>query len=316
MVMLEHSGQFLYADLVSGGANRPIWSRKQIEQVIGYILVAPLLCWMLVVLIYPIFSLLALSLTNTRIIGAPASFIAAENYVATLQSAPFWASVARSLVWLLGNIFLGTVVALAAALLLRQSWLLARHARVWILLPWVIPTVAVSVIWQWMLNTNYGVINIALQHLAITSAPLNIFGSRQLAMVGVIVANTWHWFPLSAVVMFGAMHNIPADLYEAAQIDGANSWQQFRHITLPSIEKVLFALGLVGGLWTLNVFDTIYLITRGGPSDATQTLPVLIYDTAFKGQRIGLAAAMSVVAICLLAALATLYARIAAPKEE
>lgn len=314
--MLEHSGLFLYSGSMAGAGRHSLWSRKRVEQAIGYMLVAPLLCWMLVVLIYPIFSLLALSFTNTRIIGAPSSFIAAENYVSTLQSAPFWASVGRSLTWLLGNIFLGTIVALAAALLLRQSWRLATQARVWILLPWVIPTVAVSVIWQWMLNTNYGVINIALQHLAIIDAPLNVFGSRQLAMVGVIVANTWHWFPLSAVVMFGAMHNIPAELYEAAQIDGANSWQQFRHITLPSIEKVLFALGLVGGLWTLNVFDTIYLITRGGPSDATQTLPVLIYDTAFKAQRIGQAAAMSVIAICLLAILATLYARIAAPKER
>ncbi|MDQ0475306.1 carbohydrate ABC transporter permease [Labrys wisconsinensis] len=289
--------------------------RRAYAPLIGYALLAPLVLWMLVVLVYPIGNLLALSLTDTRIVGAPSAFVGLDNYQATLLSARFWSAVQRSIVWLLGNVVLGTVVAFAAALLLRQSWRPAQQARVWILLPWVIPTVAVAVIWQWMLNANYGVINFVLTALDVIAAPLNVFGSKELTMAGTIIANTWHWFPLSAVVIFGAMQNIPQELYEAARLDGASAWAQFRFITLPATAKTMFALGLVGGLWTLNVFDTIYLVTRGGPADATLTLPVLIYETAFKGLRIGQAAAMSVVAIGLLAALATAYARLMAPKE-
>lgn len=283
---------------------------------IGYLLVAPLVIWLFTILVYPIGNLISLSLTNTRVVGGPSQFVGLANFQTILSSLPFWNAVGRSVIWLLGNVALGTVVAFAAALLLRHNWHPARQARVWVLLPWVIPTVAVAVIWQWMLNANYGVINIILQNLGIISGALNVFGSKEFAMLGTIISNTWHWFPLSAVVMYGAMQNIPKELYEAAAIDGANGWAQLRYITLPSISKALYALGLVGGLWTLNVFDTIYLITRGGPADATMTLPVYIYESAFKGLRIGQAAAMSVVAICLMAFAAAVYAKFMAPTEE
>lgn len=291
------------------------WNRRY-GTVVGYALLVPIVLWILLVLVYPVVNTLYLSLTSTRIIGSPYTLVGLKNYQTVLESAQFWGGLLLSVVWLVGNILLQTVAAFVAALLLRQSWRLARQARIWVLLPWVIPTVAVAVIWQWMLNSNYGVISYLLTALGVIATPLNVFGSTDGALGGLIVTNTWHWFPLSAVVIFGAMQTIPADMYDAAKVDGAGVWSQFRYITLPSLKKVMFALGLVGGLWTFNILDVIYLITRGGPSDATTTLPVAIYYAAFKSFRIGEAAAMTIVAIVLLAVAAMIYVKLMAPRED
>jgi len=297
------------------GPLRRMWTRSY-PALVGYALLAPLVAWIFLILFYPVGNTVLLSFTDTRIVGAPHRDVGLANYQAVLQSGAFWDATLKSIVWLAGNVLLQTAMAFAAALLLGQSWRLARQARIWVLLPWVIPTVAVAVIWQWMLNANYGVVGYILQALHVIAEPLNVFGSREGALPGTIVANAWHWFPLSAVVLFGAMQTIPRELYEAARVDGASSWGQFRFITFPMLRKVMFALGLVGGLWTFNVLDVIYLITRGGPAGATTTLPVVIYDTAFKSFRIGQAAAMSVVAIVLLAVAAALYVRFMSPRED
>ena len=205
---------------------------------------------------------------------------------------------------------------LPTALLLSEGWWLARQARVWVLLPWVIPTVAVAVIWQWMLNTNYGIVSYLLQEIGITTEPINIFGSATGALPGLIVVNSWRWFPLAAIFIFAAMQTIPSHLYEAANIDGAGPLSRFRYITMPMLRNVLFALGLVGGLFTSNVLDVIYLITRGGPAEASTTLPVVIYDTAFRAFRNGQAAAMSVLAILLLGIAVMLYLKFMSPPRD
>jgi multiple sugar transport system permease protein len=181
--------------------------------------------------------------------------------------------------------------------------------------PWVIPSVAVAIIWQWMLNSNYGVVSHVLQAAHIISQPLNVFGESGSALFALILVNAWHWFPLSAVIVLGALQTIPDELYEAASIDGAGPWRTFWQITFPLLGKVLFALGLVGTLWSFNIVDSIYLITRGGPADASTTAPVYIYNEAFKSFHAADAAAASVVSIVLLGAFALLYMRFARPKE-
>jgi multiple sugar transport system permease protein len=290
--------------------------RRRYPKLVGYVLLAPLAIWILLVLVYPIVNTLFLSLTDTGVIGSPSDVVGAANYQRILGSGDFWAAVLRSAAWLVGNVVVQTILAFATALFLNQAWWLARQARIWVLLPWVIPTVAVAVIWQWLLNTNYGIVPYLLQALHVISAPLNVFGSATGALPGLIVTNSWHWFPLSTVFIFGAMQTIPPELYEAASIDGAGALAQFRFITMPMLSSTLFALGLVGGLWTSNVLDIIYLITRGGPVDATTTLPVEIYDTAFRAFRVGQAAAMSIVAIVILGVAAVTYVKLMAPRED
>ncbi len=294
---------------------RQLWTRSY-PHMVGYALVAPLALWIFLILVYPVFNTLWLSTTDTRIIGGSFRFVALDNYGAVLGSAEFWRGILLSIAWLVGNSIVQTVAAFGAALLLRQTWRLARQARIWVLLPWVVPTVAVAVVWQWMLNSNYGIINHALQAIGVITTPLNVFGSPVGALPGLILTNSWHWFPLPAVVIFGAMQTIPASLFEAAKVDGAGSIAQFRFITLPMIAPTLFVLELVGNLWTFNVLDVIYYITRGGPSDASLTAPVDLYYTAFKAWRIGEAAAMSVVVLALLAIASVVYVRFLKPRDQ
>lgn len=283
---------------------------------IGYALLAPLALWIALILVYPLINTIGLSLTNMRVVGSPSSFVGLDNYATVLASDDFWHGLLLSLLWLLGNSIVLTIVPFAVALFLRQPWRPARQARIWVLLPWVVPTVAVAVSWQWMLNSNYGVVNHLLEATGIISAPLNVFGSADLSLIGLILTNSWHWFALPAVVIFGAMQTIPSDIYEAAKVDGATNTQTFRHITLPMIAKVLFALELVGNLWTFNVLDIIFFITRGGPADATMTLPMELYYKAFKAWRMGEAAAMAVIVLILLTIVCAVYVKRFRPRED
>jgi multiple sugar transport system permease protein len=289
----------------------PAWRRHAF----AYVLVAPLALVMLVVIAYPLFNTVQLSLTDAAIIGGPAKFVGLDNYGDVLKDGAFWSAVRRSAIWLVGNMVMQTLLAFGAALLLNRNGWVARRARVWLMFPWVIPSVAVAIIWQWMLNSNYGVVSHVLEVANVISSPLNVFGQESSSLFALILVNAWHWFPLSAVIVLGALQTIPEELYEAATVDGAGAWRTFWQITFPLLGRVLFALGLVGTLWSFNIMDTIYLITRGGPADASTTTPVFIYNEAFKSFHAADAAAASVVSIVLLGIFAALYLRFARPKE-
>lgn len=294
------------------------WSRRRVygSPALGYLMVLPLVICMLLIIGYPLVNAVLLSLRNEAIMGSPSHFIGLGNYATIVASAEFWTAMGRSAIWMFGNLLVQALLAFGAAILLSgRSWI-ARHARVWVLLPWVIPTVAIAVIWKWLLNSSYGVVNKLALVLHFIDHPLNVFGERGPALAALILVNSWHWFPLGAVIIFGAMQTVSSEIYEAARIDGANAWQAFWRITFPLLDKVLFALGLVGSLWTFNILDTIYLITKGGPSAASTTAPIFIYDTAFEAFRSSQAAAASVISVIVLAIAAVCYVRFARPKER
>jgi multiple sugar transport system permease protein len=131
-----------------------------------------------------------------------------------------------------------------------------------------------------------------------------------------MLINSWRWFPFNAVILLAALQRIPQELYEAAAVDGASVVQKFWHITMPGLRPVLFVMGLIGTLLSFNVFDVIWLLTGGGPSQATTTLPVLIYETAFKKYRLSQAAAMSVMTGIILLVFAALFIRLMSPPAE
>jgi multiple sugar transport system permease protein len=285
------------------------------QHLLGYVLVAPLVLVMLGVIGYPLINTILLSLQNQGVVGSESSFVGLQNYTDALGDGTFWAAIGRSGIWLVGNLIVQTVIAFVAAILIggRGRW--ARASRTWLLIPWVIPTVAVAVIWQWLSNSNYGIVPKAASALGIDGLG-SPFGDSALAFPALILMNSWHWFPLGAVVIYGALQTIPAEIYEAARVDGANAWRMFWRITFPLLQPVLFALGLVGSLWSFNIVDSIYLVTKGGPADSSTTAPVYIYQKAFNQFQASDAAAISVITIILLAAVAFFYIRLAKPKED
>jgi multiple sugar transport system permease protein len=289
------------------------------QVVTGYLYVLPLLLWLAGTILYPLFSTFHLSVLDIKIIGSGGKFVGLENYLRVLQLSRFWAALWRSLIWVLGNAILQTLLAFVTALILQQRFRGRNFARVWVILPWIVPTVVVVVIWRWLLTASGGIINYLLLSLELVAKPVGFFSTGGRAFASVIAINSWRWFPFVTVILLAALVRIPRELYDAAGVDGASRWQQFLHITLPGLQPVLFVMGLVGTLLSFNVFDVVWLLTGGGPASGTTTLPVLIYDTAFKKYRLSQAAAMSVIVGIILLTFAAVFIHYMAPsldKEE
>lgn len=284
------------------------------KHLLGYSLITPVVVIMVIAIGLPLVNSLWISFQNQRVIGGDSEFVGFDTYVFILEDPGFWSALGRSGTWVLANLVIQTILAFATALLLQSKGWWARSARVWVMLPWVIPTISVVIIWQWMLNSNYGVIHWALREIGIDLG--SPFSDPGVVLLSIILVNSWHWFPLATVVIYGALATVPEETLEAAKIDGANNWQTFFSVTLPIINPILFALGLVGSLWSFNVLDSIYLITEGGPVDATTTMPVYIYNTAFGAFRSSEAAAASVLTVLVLVIAASLFIRFARPKED
>ncbi|GIV79047.1 sugar ABC transporter permease [Litorilinea aerophila] len=293
--------------------SRPTAHSRRI--LLGYLLVAPLLLWLAGTILYPLLSAVLLSLQDIKIIGTPGAWVGTDNYARALADSRFWQALGRSGLWVLANGVLQTVAAFATALILNQRFPGQKMARVWIILSWIVPTVVVVIIWRWLLSSS-GVVNYLLVSLGLLDGPMGFFSTRNSAAMSVVAINAWRWFPFMAVMVLAGLQNIPRELYEAAAVDGAAAVQMFFRITLPLLQPVLFVLGLVGTLLSFNVFDIIWLLTGGGPSGATTTLPVLIYETAFTRYRLSQAAAISVLSGLLLMIFAILFIRFMSPREE
>jgi multiple sugar transport system permease protein len=275
----------------------------------GYLLVGPLVVWLLITIVVPLVYSVYMSFTDAGIIGTEASFTGLENYATVLGDTEFRSAFGRSLIWAVGGAVVQTVLAFAAALALNQAFRGRRFARTWIILSWIIPTIVIAILWRWMLNASYGIVNFFVTTLGVSDAPIDFMGSPKWALPTLIMINAWRWFPFLALLILAGLQSIPGEVYEAAEVDGANATQRFFMITMPMLQPVMYVVGLIGTLWAFQIFDVIWLMTQGGPSGTTQTLPVLIYDRAFNGFAMGEASAISVLLCVFLLIFSVLYIR-------
>lgn len=279
------------------------------SKALAFALVAPALLFLAATLGWPLVQAVQLSLQDVRVIGAPGNFVGLDNYERVLANPAFWSAARLSLVWVVANAVLQTVLALAVALVLNEKFPGVRIARTWVILTWIVPTVVVVVIWRWLFSTSGGMINPLLIQAGIVERPVGFFATPWTALATLVFINSWRWFPFIALMMLAGLTRIPDELYEAARIDGASPWQRFRRITWPLLAPTLGVLAVIGTLLSFNVFDIIWLLTSGGPAGGSRTLPVLIYETAFKGYRLSEAATISVLATLMLMAFAIVATR-------
>jgi multiple sugar transport system permease protein len=284
--------------------------------ILPFLLVAPLTVWILATIFIPLVIVIKESMFSTGLVGTKGSFVGFTNYKETLLSTDYWGAFGNSMIWILGNNILQTVLAFSTALLLRAETRFTKWTRIWMIIPWVIPTIVVGIIWQWIFNGSYGILNRILLSLHVIAKPINLLGDNLRSMPTVIFINSWHWFPFVAVILLAGLSVIPQEMYEAAEVDGASKWQQFLAITLPSLGVIMFSVGLVGTLWAFNIFDLVYILTRGGPAGATTTVPVFIYQQAFQSFRIGQASATTIITAFLLLVIVALFIKLGSPKEE
>jgi multiple sugar transport system permease protein len=243
------------------------------------------------------------------------SWVGLTNYARVLSDGTFWSSALVSMGWLFGNLVLQSALPMLVALFLNKEFRGRDIARTLILTPWIIPTIVCAIMWRWMLEPSVGIVN-NIMALVLGARPVPFLGSLKLALSTIIGINTWKFSPLGIVLLVAALQTIPKELYEAARIDGASGWQEFKNISFPLVGKVVWFVSLLGAIWVFNVVDLIWLLTEGGPGSVTQTVPVLVYRTAFKLFNMGSASAMAVTVSVFLILLGVLYFRVFQPKDE
>jgi multiple sugar transport system permease protein len=286
-----------------------VGARERSAATYGIALMAPLLAWLFLTIALPLGYAVYLSLTDTGIVGAGAEFIGLDNYGRVLGDGAVLSAFGRSVLWAVGGAVVQSILAVATALVLNQHFRGRGVARTWVILSFIVPTIVIAILWRWMLNTGFGIVNWVLTTVGIVDEPVDFLGSASLALPTVVGINAWRWFPFLALIVLAGLSTIPNNVYDAARVDGASRWQVFRTIELPLLQPVLFVVGLLGTLWSFNIFDVIWLLTQGGPADATQTLPVLIYQRAFDGFALGEASAIAVLFALFLLVFSALYLR-------
>lgn len=272
------------------------------ERLLGYALIAPVAILILLLIAYPFFNAIWLSLTE-KMVGYPAHFVGLKNYVALWESARFRIVAWNSVVYTVGSIGAKVVIGLAMAAALQKAVHGNQLLRGFLLLPWVIPTVVIALTWRWLLDLYRGLFNVGLHDVGIIGGGIHWLGNPDLAMLSVIMANVWRGFPFFGVSFLAAMQTVPQDLYDAASVDGASAWQQFWRISLPSIKGVVAIVTLLSTIWTLNDFNIVYIMTRGGPGAATHIFATYSYELGIQSQRWGMAMAASMYSLPVIALL-------------
>ena len=237
---------------------------------------------MLVFYAYPLYRNIDLSLRNYTIrsfINGNASFIGFQNYVTAFHNPTFWPAFIHTFVFTIVSLIFQFSIGLALAVFFIRRFPLSTTLRALFLIPWLLPLIVSASTWSWMFNSDSGVINSALSWFGI--GPVNWLTSPQWALISVIIANIWIGVPFNLVVLYSGLQNIPADVYEAASLDGATGWKAFWRITFPLLRPVSAITVLLGFVYTLKVFDIIWIMTKGGPGDASTTLATWSYRLGF-----------------------------------
>lgn len=281
----------------------------------AYIINAPLIIYLACVLLGPILWGIWMSFTN-KTIGGEATFIGIQNYIDLLSDKEYRRSILNTLVFtgisIVGKCFFGILMALALNIKFKGR----NIVRALLMIPWTLPNIVAVLNWRWIFNSTGGIANHLLKSLHIIDKDLIWFGSAGLAMATVIIANIWRGTPFFGVSILAKLQTISKDGYEAAAIDGANMWQRFRYITLPEIKDVILLSTLMSTIWTLNEFESIWLLTGGGPNGSTEVMNVFSYQTAMKSMMLGKGIAVSILAMPVLILLISLLTRKMIGKED
>lgn len=289
---------------------------------IAYFFIAPAVIATAVLVFYPLINGVYLSFTNanqlnsSKIIGdtyTPATyeFIGLANYNSILNNPvyKFWQVFSQTLIWTFFNIVPHIGIGLALALLLNRPIRGRGIYRMLLIVPWAVPSYISAFAWRFLYNGEYGFLNNFIRSLGGNAVPW--LSDQNWAMFAVILANTWLAIPFNMVTILGGLQSIPGDLYEAAEVDGANSWQKFTGITLPMLRPVLMTATLLGVIWTFNSFNIIFLVSEGGPFQTTEILATWAWRYGFnQNPQYGIAAAYSVIILLVLIVFSGSYIRI------
>ena len=273
-----------------------------------YYLVAPAVIFMLVIVAYPILNSFYMSLMDYKLFKiSDIHFVGLDNYIAVLQDPVFRQSLWNTLWWVGLGVFFQFFFGLILALLLNEKFRGRGIVRSLILVPWVTPGILIGLMWTWMYDGNYGVINDVLVKLHVLDQYVPWLAQSDTALLSVIVTIVWQGIPFFAIMLLAGLQTIPRELYEAAEVDGASPWKSFWMITLPMLTPTIFVTTLLRIIWVANSVDVIFAMTGGGPGYSTLTLSVYTFVKARTALDFGYASTMSIYLTLILSVVLLIY---------
>ncbi len=287
-------------------ANRRLLTK---EARLAYLLLLPAVVCVFGFMVYPLVYVVMMSIFRTNRLGWLQNFVGLANFIDVMGDFEFWRVTGRSLFWTLLAVSLKTFLGMIIALLLNVEYRGRKIARMLFIAPWA-SSVPISVLlWSWVYNPQFGLLNHTLRITGISANPPIWLGYPISGFIAAIWVDIWIGIPFMALVFLSGMQSIPDELYESADLDGVTGFQKFIYITLPSIVRILQISTLLSALWTFNDFNSIYILTGGGPVNTTDILITSIYKNAFVYARFDRAAVMAVITFFILTALSVVYAR-------
>ena len=277
--------------------------------ILGVVLIAPTVLTFCAVIVYPLVAAIYLSFFSIYTPTMEGHWVGLENYASLLQSGEFWRSLYNNIVWTIGTLSLQIVFGILVAMMLHQNMVFRSLARSLVLFPYFLSTVVAVLVWKWLLNDLYGIINHMLMWSGLIDMPIDWLGKMPNAMMSLIFIGAWKYFPFVVIAVLARLQSIPEELYEAAKIDGAGWFSRFTDVTLPQLKEILVVIILLRTIWDFKEFDLINLITGGGPIISTQTLPLMVYKEAFALNQMGAASAVAVLMMLVMLVFMTLYLR-------
>jgi multiple sugar transport system permease protein len=270
----------------------------------------PLALYLLIFYGYPLFYSLQISFEKYDLqaeITGIAPFIGWANYIADFRNPTFMGAALHTLLFTVLSIVPQFLIGLALAVFFYRRFPLSRILRALFLLPWLLPLIVSGTIWKWLFNETNGLIDQVLTSLHLVPAHFGWLTTPGWALAALIITNIWLGIPFNMVILYSGLQGISQEFYEASSIDGANGWQKFYFITLPLLEPVIGIVLMLGFIYTLKVFDIIYVMTQGGPANDTQTFATWSYTLSFAEQAFGQGAAQANMILLIALVVAVIY---------
>jgi multiple sugar transport system permease protein len=290
---------------------------KVADRRIGILFIIPFALAALVFMVYPVAEAVRLAFYEYNPLRPEAShFVGLENFRTIYDDPLFWKSFQQAAIWTSCSIVLQTVIGVALALLLHLPLRGISIFRGLLLFPYIVPTVVIALVLQWMLNGDIGVVNWSLKSAGLIDENIYWLATPSMAMVSTIALNVWKYTPFVTICVLARLQSIPLELYDAAKVDGAGALRRFFDITLPQLAEVLTVVVIFRTIWTFNKFEEIYLLTKGGPGTSTFNLAIYSFEQSVANLKMGVGAATGVVMMLLLFAGSLIYVRVFRFAEE
>lgn len=289
--------------VIAQPAERKKSSFRRNEAILGWLLVTPALLIVVGMVGYPFIEAVRISFTDKMIGMGPGRWVGLSNYEYILGWPAFGEMVVRTVLFTIAAVFLKTVVGLILAAAMNQEIPFRNVLRGIFMLPWILPTYIIVLVWRWIFDGQTGLLNQILSSWGLIESNIPFLARPGMAIALLIFVLVWKGYPFYALTFLAGMQTIPDDLYDAASIDGAGRLARFRYVTLPGLRQIMGVVILLSTIWTMNTLEIPLLFTGGGPSNATEVFPLLTYHLALQNFRLGEGAAVPILMLPIIAAL-------------